>query len=120
MPSQISFADAARVYARKLLTNMKAFPLPAEITPLQAIYIQQAVVWGCDAARMMTTSPEEYAKIAAQRCRDSFDVLKRLAIRDAKVWELMEECYQFGWEWFMQSYERVRQRSASRRSLEAR
>jgi hypothetical protein len=107
MPSQLSFADAARLYARRVLTDGGG--PPSEISPRQAHFIRDAVLCGCFAAKMMTTSPELYAK--AQRIRDNFDQWKRLAIRDAKVWEVMEDCYQFGWDQFMQWYDRQAQRS---------
>jgi hypothetical protein len=72
---------------------MKWFPTPPEISQSQAGFIFDAVMAGSQAAVGMNNSDEA----AAQQYRDGFDRLKQRAIEDPLVREVIEECYQFGW-----------------------
>jgi hypothetical protein len=125
MPSQLSFADAARVYVRKFGDGGYLDVHPG-ISPRQAHFLREAVCCGGNAACAIRTSREVYAKMllscpsmaptreaASQGYRDKFDYWKRLAIRDAKVWEVMEEFYQYGWNGAMRWCDDLRQRKAA-------
>ena len=91
----------------------------------QGEMISHAFMSGYIAAMMMNTPPEDYAKSLecyrklqldmpptaeeeAQGWRDSFEHYKRLAIRDARVWEVMEDCYKLGWDFCMEVEAKIR------------
>jgi hypothetical protein len=138
-----TFADLARSYIREGLLAWRLKPLSAfpGLSPFQAEMIYQAFTNGFNAAVQMNTSPEKYAKSfecwrqwqpdmaptaeaaeeSAQRCRDNFECCKRLAIRDARTWEVMEDCYKLGWDLAMQAEAKRRredeERAARIRSL---